>query len=146
MWNHGAEIKAEAPAGSIFLAAPSRVSFWSGSGSCFFLSLLRLQGAKNTRLLAALSPALQKNVKNQTIENAVISGKSEKEPNQYPFGTTYDAIYNDLKTQEHIKHDKYIHIYIYAGMFFLFFFVSVMGNLTNTHLVFVNLIIYLEIH
>ena len=73
-------------------------------------------GSKGPKTLAFLrlrlpNPALQKNVKNQTIENAVISGKSEKEPNQYPFGTTYDAIYNDLKTQEHIKHDKYIHIY-----------------------------------
>ncbi len=26
-------------------------------------------------------------------------GKSEKEPNQYPFGTTYDEIYTDLKTK-----------------------------------------------
>jgi hypothetical protein len=26
-----------------------------------------------------------------------ISGKSEKEPNMYPFGTSYDEIYEDLK-------------------------------------------------
>ena len=26
-------------------------------------------------------------------------GKSEKEPNQYPFGTSYDEIYQDLKTK-----------------------------------------------
>jgi len=35
-----------------------------------------------------------------TGEKIKIPGKSEKEPNQYPFGTTYDAIYNDLKTQD----------------------------------------------
>jgi len=29
-----------------------------------------------------------------------IPGKSEKEPNQYPFGTTYDEIYTDLKTKD----------------------------------------------
>ncbi len=28
------------------------------------------------------------------------AGKSEKEPNMYPFGTSYDEIYEDLKTKE----------------------------------------------
>ena len=30
-----------------------------------------------------------------------IPGKSEREPNTYPFGTTYDFIFEDLKTKDH---------------------------------------------
>ena len=29
-----------------------------------------------------------------------IPGKSEREPNTYPFGTTYDFIYDDLKNKD----------------------------------------------
>eukprot|EP00088_Acartia_fossae_P034087 TRINITY_DN3496_c0_g1_i4.p1 TRINITY_DN3496_c0_g1~~TRINITY_DN3496_c0_g1_i4.p1 ORF type:complete len:194 (-),score=27.73 TRINITY_DN3496_c0_g1_i4:182-763(-) len=35
-----------------------------------------------------------------TGEKIKIPGKSEKEPNQYPFGTSYDEIYQDLKTKD----------------------------------------------
>ena len=35
-----------------------------------------------------------------------IPGKSEREPNSYPFGTTYDFIYDDLKTKDQELYTK----------------------------------------
>ena len=35
-----------------------------------------------------------------------IPGKSEREPNAYPFGTTYDFIYDDLKTKDQELYTK----------------------------------------
>lgn len=35
-----------------------------------------------------------------------IPGKSEREPNAYPFGTSYDFIYNDLKTKDQELYTK----------------------------------------
>ena len=35
-----------------------------------------------------------------------IPGKSEREPNSYPFGTSYDFIYNDLKTKDQELYTK----------------------------------------
>jgi Ssu72-like protein len=36
----------------------------------------------------------------------VIPGKSEKEPNMYPFGTSYDEIYEDLKKKDETLYTK----------------------------------------
>ena len=35
-----------------------------------------------------------------------IPGKSEREPNTYPFGTTYDFIFEDLKTKDQELYTK----------------------------------------
>ena len=35
-----------------------------------------------------------------------IPGKSEREPNSYPFGTSYDFIYDDLKTKDQELYTK----------------------------------------
>jgi len=41
-----------------------------------------------------------------TGEKIKIPGRSEKEPNQYPFGTSYDDIYSDLKSKDKALYTK----------------------------------------
>jgi len=47
------------------------------------------------------------NIKSYGTGNMIkIPGKSEKEPNQYPFGTSYDDIYTDLKSKDKSLYTK----------------------------------------